>query len=413
MNFDCIVIGGGAAGMTAAITASKNGLSTCILEHMDRLGKKILQTGNGKCNLTNTKLSKECYLCDDKEFVMSVINQFDVEHTIDFFQSIGIFPKSKNGYIYPNSEQASAVLEVLKLELEHQGVTICTETEIRKIEKQNGLFHINTANKKFICRYLIIAAGSKAAPKSGSDGSGYELAKAFGHSIIKPLPALVQLKSNLKFCKIMSGVRSVGKVVLKVDDKIVAFDTGEIQYTDYGISGIPIFQISRFAVRAVDAGYKTEVHIDMLPMVNKEELMEMIEVRLQNDGYKTFEQYFIGLLNKKLSIAVIKRAKINPDDIVAEIMIKNPLALEKIVSMIKCFVVPIDGFHTFESGQICSGGVSTAEISGKTMESKLVKNLYFAGEIVDVDGICGGYNLQWAWSSGFVAANSAANSARK
>jgi len=399
MYFDCIVIGGGASGMMAAITAAKNGLNTGILEHSDRVGKKILQTGNGKCNITNTALEKDCYLCDDKDFVMDIIDLFNVSDTIDFFQSLGIYPKSKNGYIYPNSEQASSVLDVLRLEIEHQKVSINTDIDIINIGKTDDMFKINTTKGQFTCKKLIIATGSNAAPKSGSDGSGYKLAKALGHSIIKPLPALVQLKSDLTFCKMMSGVRSEGKVQLMVDDELVASDTGEVQYTDYGISGIPVFQISRFAVIAVDSKRKTEVVIDMLPLINESDLLDMLKNRIVNDGYKTMEQFLIGMLNKKLAGAVLKRVNINLNDIASN----KVDSLEKIVAMIKAFVVPINGFNSFENAQVCSGGVKTSEIDSKTMQSKIVNSLYFAGEVVDVDGICGGYNLQWAWSSGYVA----------
>jgi len=399
MYFDCIVIGGGASGMMAAITAAKNGLNTGILEHSDRVGKKILQTGNGKCNITNIALEKDCYLCDDKDFVMDIIDLFNVSDTIDFFQSLGIYPKSKNGYIYPNSEQASSVLDVLRLEIEHQKVSINTDIDIINIGKTDDMFKINTTKGQFTCKKLIIATGSNAAPKSGSDGSGYKLAKALGHSIIKPLPALVQLKSDLTFCKMMSGVRSEGKVQLMVDDELVASDTGEVQYTDYGISGIPVFQISRFAVIAVDSKRKTEVVIDMLPLINESDLLDMLKNRIVNDGYKTMEQFLIGMLNKKLAGAVLKRVNINLNDIASN----KVDSLEKIVAMIKAFVVPINGFNSFENAQVCSGGVKTSEIDSKTMQSKIVNSLYFAGEVVDVDGICGGYNLQWAWSSGYVA----------
>ena len=399
MYFDCIVIGGGASGMMAAITAAKNGLNTGILEHSDRVGKKILQTGNGKCNITNIALEKDCYLCDDKDFVMDIIDLFNVSDTIDFFQSLGIYPKSKNGYIYPNSEQASSVLDVLRLEIEHQKVSINTDIDIINIGKTDDMFKINTTKGQFTCKKLIIATGSNAAPKSGSDGSGYKLAKALGHSIIKPLPALVQLKSDLTFCKMMSGVRSEGKVQLMVDDELVASDTGEVQYTDYGISGIPVFQISRFAVIAVDSKRKTEVVIDMLPLINESDLLDMLKNRIVNDGYKTMEQFLIGMLNKKLAGAVLKRVNINLNDIASN----KVDSLEKIVAMIKAFVVPINGFNSFENAQVCSGGVKTSEIDSKTMQSQIVNSLYFAGEVVDVDGICGGYNLQWAWSSGYVA----------
>lgn len=405
MNFDCLVIGGGAAGMTAAITAARNGLSTGIIEHTDRIGKKILQTGNGKCNMTNLALNRDCYLSKDKNFVMKVIDQFDVQDTLDFFRSMGIFPKSKNGYIYPNSEQASSVLDVLRLELEHLNVAILTQVEVQKIEKKKDMFNLLVKQGNYSCKTLILATGSKAASKTGSDGSGYQLVRNLGHTVIKPLPALVQLKSDLNIFKMVSGVRSEGKVDLFVDGKFTASDTGEIQYTDYGISGIPVFQISRFAVKAVDEKRKVEVIIDLFPSMKSSDLYEMLMKRLPVDGYKTLEQFLTGLLNKKLVGAILKRVNVNVNQITNE----NMEILEKIVSIIKAFVIPINGFQSFDSAQVCSGGIKTSEIEN-TMESKIMNQLFFAGEVVDVDGICGGYNLQWAWSSGYVAGLHAAKS---
>lgn len=409
MFFDCIIIGGGAAGMTAAVTAARKGLKTAVIEHTDRVGKKILQTGNGKCNITNTQLDKDSYQSVDKDFVMSIINQFPPYDVIDFFKCLGIYPKSKNGYIYPNSEQASAVLDVLRLELEHRKVEVFYSCKIEKLEKDEKQFHIQTTimqatTMQFTSNAVIIATGSKAAPKTGSDGSGYQLAKKMGHTIIKPLPALVQLRSNLNLCKGMAGVRSEGKVDLYIDGELCATDTGEIQYTDYGISGIPVFQISRYAVRAVDCGKDVYVSIDMLPFIKESDLFDMLDRRYEDDSYKTIEQFLIGILNKKLVEAILKVNNIKMHEKTGEISKKQ---LNGIVETLKEFKVPIQGFNPFENGQICSGGVKTSEINSTTMESKMVNKLYFAGEIVDVDGKCGGYNLQWAWSSGFVAGSNA------
>lgn len=404
MHFDCIVIGGGAAGMTAAITAARRGKKTAIIEHTDRIGKKILSTGNGKCNLTNTELDRECYQSDDGEFVMQVIDQFTPYDVIDFFKCLGIYPKSKNGYIYPNSEQASSVLDVLRLELSHQKVALFTQTIVKGIEKNGEQFRISTEQNEFTADSLILATGSKAAPKTGSDGSGYKFAKKLGHSVIKPLPALVQLRSDLDLCKGMAGVRSEGKVDLYIDGQFVTEDTGEVQYTDYGVSGIPVFQISRYAVRAVDAGNDVYVDVDMLPSVKDSALADMLFRRLDDDGYKTIEQFLMGLLNKKLVNAVLKRNKINPNETASNLKEQQ---MQKIINTIKKFRIPVSGYNPFENGQICSGGVRTNEINAETMESKILDHLYFAGEMVDVDGKCGGYNLQWAWSSGHVAGSHA------
>lgn len=409
MTFDFVIIGGGAAGMMAAITAAGNGKKTCIIEHTDRVGKKILQTGNGKCNLTNLDIKKEGYLCDDADFVMGVYGHFGTEQTLEFFKKLGVFTKSKNGYVYPNSEQASTVLDALRAEADNLKITLMTDTEVKDIRKNKDIFEIDVIDKNsgkksnLSSEKVVIATGSKAAPKTGSDGSGYKLASKLGHDVIKPLPALVQLKSDLSYCKGISGVRSEGKVTLYVDGKVAASDTGEVQYTDYGISGIPVFQISRFAVRAHDSGRKVKVIIDMLPSITEAGLVSMLSGGLVHNGYKTLEQYISGILNRKLACAVIKRAGFNVNDTVSHDAKNYKRLFEKIASVIKGFEVPITGFNSFENGQVCSGGIPTKQIDNATMESKLVKGLYFAGEIVDVDGICGGYNLQWAWSSGYLA----------
>lgn len=222
--------------------------------------------------------------------------------------------------------------------------------------------------------------------------------------MIKPLPALVQLRSDLDLCKGMAGVRSEGKVDLYIDGQFVTEDTGEVQYTDYGVSGIPVFQISRYAVRAVDAGNDVYVDVDMLPSVKDSALADMLFRRLDDDGYKTIEQFLMGLLNKKLVNAVLKRNKINPNETASNLKEQQ---MQKIINTIKKFRIPVSGYNPFENGQICSGGVRTNEINAETMESKILDHLYFAGEMVDVDGKCGGYNLQWAWSSGHVAGSHA------
>jgi predicted Rossmann fold flavoprotein len=404
--YDCIVIGGGAAGMVSAITAASKGMKTALVEHTKRLGSKLLQTGNGKCNYTNILMEPTMYQNEDYAFTSSALAQFGTQDTITFFKNLGIFPYERNGYIYPNSETAASLQDALRLELTRLQVCVYTEYEVRQIKKaSDGLFSLEAGQEHLSARTVILATGSKAAPKTGSDGSGYVLSKSLGHHIIKPLPALVQLISDDSLCKSMAGVRSRGNIVLFVNKSKVAEDYGEIQYTDYGVSGIPVFQISRYAVKAVDAKKDVFVCIDMLPMQTVESLKDDINSRFKRESYKTVEQFFQGMIHKKLVYACAKKRNIDIHGIVSEV---GALQLMKIIQCMKAFNFNITGFKPFENAQVCQGGVSLKEIDEATMASKIQEGLFFAGELMDVDGKCGGYNLQWAWSSGYVAGKAAA-----
>lgn len=400
IQYGCAVIGAGAAGMMAAITAAKQGIDVVLLEHTKRAGSKILQTGNGKCNFTNTNMSPECYNHDSAEFVKCVLEIFDENAAIDFFKKLGVYHKNRNGYIYPHSETAASLQEALRLELERLGVRLISECEISDIKKTDGGFELVSQLFTINADKVIIATGSKASPKTGSDGSGYRYAKKFGHRIVKPLPALVQLESDMKLCKAMAGVRSNGNVVLTVDGKEVCRDSGEVQYTEYGISGIPVFQLSRYAVKGVDMRADVVVTIDMIPDMTMDDLCQDVRLRYERDSLKSVEQFFAGILNKKLVGAAAKLVGVDLNRCISNVPLRK---LYDIIAQLKEFEFNITGFKDFDHAQVCQGGVAIDDINPKTMESKLCKGLFFAGEVVDVDGICGGYNLQWAWSSGYVA----------
>lgn len=407
MSRNIIIIGAGASGMMAAIAAARNHAQVTILEHTENIGKKILATGNGRCNLTNINQSPECYRSENAGFYTNVLEQFDVMQTLKLFGDMGIYTKNKNGYIYPNSEQASAVLEALKMELAHLNVKIINNVSVKMIETKNNNFCIHTDSKDFYCDRVIVATGSKAAPKTGSDGSGYTFAKSLGHTIIKPLPALVQLKCEGNYFKSITGIRCDVRLDLLIDGKESACDKGELQLTDYGISGIPTFQISRYAVRALDLGQDVRVKIDFMPDFEFEVFCKFFKQRIQNASYKNLEELFIGLLNKKLVPVLIKKANMSPSMKCSDI---NEKQIDSLIQQIKAFMVKVIGFNSFDQAQVCSGGVDTKELNADTLESKKVSGIYFVGEVCDVDGICGGYNLQWAWSSGYVAGQNASNS---
>lgn len=406
MKKTVIVIGGGASGMMAAIHAAGAGACVTILEHTDRVGKKILATGNGRCNMTNLYQGEECYRSQNPGFPMKVLEQFPVSKTLEFFEGLGILPKSKNGYIYPNSEQASAVLDVLRTELERRKIDVVCGCQVTKIRRDAGCgFRVNSSSGRFGADSLILAAGSKAAPNTGSDGSGYELARRLGHQVITPLPALVQLRCREKHYKQLAGIRTEARLTLYVDGKAADTQTGELQLTDYGISGIPTFQLSRYASVALDKGRPVKVVIDYLPQQTLEETRRYLEARRSSLGEKTAEEWMTGLLNKKLSAVLLKLSGISMGEKIRDV---DAGRWDRLLRQIKEYETVVTAANPFENAQICCGGVDTREVHPDTMESILVPGLYLAGELLDVDGICGGYNLQWAWSSGALAGRSAA-----
>ena len=424
MNFmnKLAIIGGGASGMMAAISAASDGAKVILIEQKEMPGKKILVTGNGRCNYTNLYQAPECYRSDQPEFAWGILEQFPAEQAVEFFQQAGIFPKDRNGYLYPNSDQAASVREVLEMEVRRLGVELHTETVCKKILPVKQGFKVQTDKGTFSADKVILCAGSKAAPQTGSDGSGYALAKELGHSLVPVLPALVQLKCGGKFFKNLAGVRANGKVSLCVKEIMsstrkqlterqpvqmtcLAEDTGELQLTAYGISGIPVFQVSRYAARALYEKKEVFAFLDFMPEMSKEEFYSFLENRAKTRPEKPAEEFFAGLFHKKLADLWIKFAKIPKTKQAGEFTEQE---LQHLTWLIKEFKVSVTGTNSFDQAQICCGGVDTREVNEATLESKIVPGLYFAGELLDVDGICGGYNLTWAWSSGYVAGREAA-----
>lgn len=397
---DIVIVGGGASGLLAAIVAARRGRSVTIIEHKERVGKKILATGNGRCNYTNSYMDISCFRSNNIDFVKSVLENFSYNETIDFFMNLGIYPKDINGYIYPNSQQALAVREVLDLEAIYLGVDIICDSKLEHIKKNTDHFVLRTNQGTYKAKKVLLATGGSASGNLGSDGSGFEFAKELGHKVVKPLPALVQLRSNESFFKMLAGVRSQAYIELYVDDELTSRESGELQFTKYGVSGIPILQISRYASKALDKLQKVSLKIDLLNDLDWKASMDLLEKRFNTNPYKNIEEIFYGLFNNKLALCILKRTGISSKLEVNKI---SKGQLINLVNMIKCFEVDIVETNSFDSAQVTCGGVDTTQVSERTMESKLISGLYFSGEILDVDGTCGGYNLQWAWSSGFLA----------
>ena len=366
--FDVVVIGGGASGLVSAIEVAKKGLSVCIIERLSKIGKKILATGNGRCNMTNLALKESDYRSEKEEFPYEVLKQFSALDALHYFEELGIIWKEENGYVYPRSEQATAVVSALELK-------------------------IQSLNVEVLC---------KAQPKLGSDGSGYELAKQLGHRIIPIIPALTGLHTEHPATKQWAGVRAKGRLTCLVNGKQVASEQGEIQFTNYGVSGVPTFQISRYATHALKRKKAVEMVIDFYSECAKQEFQQQLFWLLENCYYKNIRELLEGIFSKKLVPVFLKEAGIK-DTLHCDRIVKTDV--ERMVDVIKAFPIVITGSNDFEQSQVCAGGVSVEEVEKTTLESKLVKGIYLTGELLDVDGTCGGYNLQWAWTTGYLAGN--------
>ena len=398
------VIGGGASGMMAAVTAASEGARVILLEHKDRIGKKILSTGNGRCNFTNIHQEPICYHSEDPLFPWEVVEKFNAQAVISFFLQLGVYSKNRNGYIYPNSDQASAVLDAFRMELDRLKVEIRTGVECREIRPGKKGFTILTDQEPVRADRVILCAGSKAAPTTGSDGSGYDLAKKLGHRILPVLPALTALKCEEKFFKSIAGVRANGSVSIWSGGECIAKDTGEIQLTDYGISGIPVFQVSRYASKLLYEKKEMDAVLDFMPDFTKEQTNAFLRARAKTRPDKSAEMFLIGLFHKKLCDLWIRLSEI-PRQRKAGELTEDEIA--RLTSLIKEFRVRVRETNPYDKAQVCCGGVDTREVDPETLESVYVPGVYFAGEILDVDGMCGGYNLTFAWASGYVAGKAA------
>lgn len=417
MSREIAVVGGGAAGMMAAIQAARAGAQVTIYEKNDRIGKKLLSTGNGKCNFSNEMMGADYYFGSGKALIDIIYKDFGVKETKDFFASLGMRIKDRNGYLYPASEQASTVLDVLRYELERLPILIHTNQQVVRIESvRKALFVETTEHKKEKYDAVIIACGGKAAPKTGSDGAGFKLAKKLGHRIVPTVPALAALRCKEEFFKRAAGVRCDARLTLRVDGQPVRFERGEMQWTDYGVSGIPVFQLSRDAAYALREERNVTVEINLMPdyELSPEDEGHVCSGKLEYErfwmdrwirqGAQTMEQFVTGIVNKKIGLLLLKVAGIKETETANQVQQSSRKKLEQ---LFQSFTVTVGEINSYEQAQVCAGGIDCMEVSHK-LESRFIPDLFFAGEILDIDGICGGYNLQWAWSSGSVAGRAAA-----
>ena len=403
------IIGGGASGMIAAVSAAREGASVTVLEGGDRIGKKILATGNGKCNFTNQYMNSSCFRSNTAADVSGYLAQFGVEDTLDFFASLQMLYKSKNGYYYPASEQASTVLDALRYEIEALGerILVLTDKKARALTyQQDGSVKVQCGTEHFVFDRVILACGSKASPKTGSDGSGYQLLRSLkcGCRIEEVVPALVQLRCKENYLKSVAGVRTEGSISLWIGGKEKAVEAGEIQLTDYGVSGIPVFQISRYASYGCLEGKMVQVRLDLMPHMDKAAFVEYMCGRKEKLADRTVEKFCAGLLNKKICLLFSKMAGLSQEQRIGSVADRQ---FSQFVNLFKEWCLTVDKPNGFDMAQVCAGGLSMTEID-EHFAMKKCPSVYVVGELLDVDGMCGGYNLQWAWTSGYIAGQHAA-----
>lgn len=407
LNHEVIIVGGGAAGIMAAILAKDMGIDAAILEGTDRIGKKILTTGNGRCNITNKYIDENRYHSENPLFYKTALDTFTTLDTINFFTSLGLpLVTLEEGKMYPMSLQASSVLDVMRLTLTDRNIPVYLNSKVKSIkQKKQGFSLETTSGESYECKKIILSCGGKALAATGSDGSGYTLAKSMGHTVVNPIPALVQLKLDYKNLKALSGVKLNGIAEIYINGKSKRREFGEILFTDYGISGPPILQLSRTASYAVSKRENAAIKVDMMYTMKSEDLENFLETHFALFGHRSVHDCFIGIINKKIIPVILKEAGIN--DIHKSSWNLEYREKQNIYKLLKAWEFKVTDTNSFPNAQVTAGGVNTSEVDAATMESKIIPNLYFAGEILDVDGDCGGFNLQWAWSSAYLAANAA------
>ena len=395
------VIGAGPSGCMAAVTASKNGAKVLLFDKNPEVARKILATGNGRCNLTNLKSDTSCWYSDRS--ILAVIRRFDQKDLMAFFNDLGVHFHDRNGYVYPRTDQASTIADALKKALRLSGTDIHTNEGVRDITSKQGRFIVETFSGKYSVDKVIIATGGLAAPAFGCSGDGYRFAKDMGHSVNDTTPSLTSLITDKKRLKPISGVRCSGEVTLVVDGVTVKKDAGEIQFTDTTISGIPVFQISHDAGRALRNRSEVDVCVDLLPEFTEEMWEKEKCFRLSQSRDLHFSEFFLGLVNNKFQKLILSDNGISGDYTCRKYSDEKLLSLMDELRHLRFRITGITGY---DKAQVTAGGIPLSQINTKTMESKITEGLYICGELLDVDGICGGYNLQWAFTTGFIAGSS-------
>jgi predicted Rossmann fold flavoprotein len=396
-NEELIIIGAGAAGLAAAITAARAGERVVLLEQNNRPGKKILVSGNGKCNITNRHIATNRFHSINRDFIEEVLEGYDFIAVKEFFTSIGLaLIEGKDGKMFPMSMQASAVVELLEYEAERVGVKIICDCKVTRMIKEGKDFILETTLGKKYSQKLLITSGSPAAPQLGGNDSGYIFATSMGHTLIPRHPSLVQLCSEESWVKTCAGVKVAGMAKLYANGEYIAEREGDLLFTNYGISGLAILDLSREVSTRLALFDYCELSLDLMPKLSKEKLTNLLLDRIVKGSEKPVELWLQGVLHKKLVKVVLEQSRCKgktESDL-------NRKEINKLVHSIKNLKLSITETKGFNGAEVATGGIDTTEINPQTMESKLVPNLFFAGEILDVDGDRGGFNFHFAWVTG-------------
>ena len=394
-----IVVGGGCSGVVSAICAKNDANEIIILERNSSLLKKLLLTGNGRCNYFNEVYNTSFYHSENIDLVDRFICDKNINMAKDFFAKLGVVPKIKNGYYYPYSNQASNIKDILINEIKRLGIKVKYNSYVKDVKKKNDKFIVTCENEEFICDKVVLSTGGFAYPKTGSDGKGYSLLEKLGHSIVKPVPALVQLNAKSKYLKDWDGVRSDVYLELFEDGEYISNESGEIQFTNYGLSGICVFNLSHFISRGLLSNKKYLIKINFVPFI-KTLISPWLDNYSKKNPTKDLYELLEGFLNKKLIPIILTESKLDSRKKYSELSNEDKIRL---INSLRHFKVEITSTKGFDNSQVSNGGVKLDEIDINTMESKKIKDLYIIGELLDINGNCGGYNLTECWISGILA----------
>ena len=395
------IIGAGASGMAAALAAAENENAQVILmERQARVGRKLAATGNGRCNLTNLHANGSVYHGDDASFATPALQRYSVDDTLNWFRDMGLYTVAEAaGRVYPYSDQAISVVAVLRFALEKPNIQLLTGFEVKKVKASGDGFHVESAEEAIFCHKLIIACGGLAGTKLGGSMSGYQLLRSFGHKCTKLRPTLVQLKSSWGGCASLKGVRANCHVQILHDGNLHLESRGELQFTDYGLSGPVIFEVSRDTCQGRG---RWTAKLDFLPDMEMDVLRTELLRRKQTNW--NAEELLTGILHNRLGRVLTQSVGIKDKWKIADLRDDE---IEAVCRAGKSFEAELTETMGMDAAQVTAGGIVTAEFDPQTMESCRVPNLYACGEVLDIDGDCGGYNLQRAWSSGRLAGRSA------
>ena len=402
---DVAVLGGGASGMAAAVCAAQNGCRTIIIEAQPKLGRKLLATGNGRCNIANTNTDMKYWHGSELRQIKSVLDSVPLENVLSFLRSLGLsFREEADGRLYPRSEQASSVLDLLRSRLSSLGVEIFCDSKIRSVKKSRDGFKIECQDAEFTAKRVVLALGGKAAPQLGGSGDGCDILASFGHTIRGQAPALMPLKSTAPELKSLKGVRAHCDVSLLDDGETAERESGEVQFTENALSGIAVFQLSAICrTRTCD-----EISIDLFPELSASRLTKDLYILRKNLPELPAGELLSGMVNKRIAMCLAK--KVCSPSTPAKDM--TDTQLKKLSALSKDWRFPITDSSDWRQAQVTSGGALLSEFDAG-LGSKTVNGLFACGEVLDCAGLCGGFNLRWAWSSGILAGTSAAKSLLK